>query len=363
MYVQELKLTSLTLPKVVEDAIVEKYREEQLMLAYRYKLEREEKEADRKRTEAAGIRDFNLIAGKVSPDMLRWRGIDAALDLAKSSNSKVIIMGSGSAGPGHRTAAKHRRRGWQHSSQQRYRGRQRQETNRPQARDRQDAGANRCTACAHPLAATSLPCRSSAIDVWTAMRRSVAASATSAASAMPTTVSLWRSAARRAGWRLSDRLADWPHGPAVPLPPRLPHSRVQRRPPHRYSSPLRIYLLLSVAYFFALSFLPVNDKLRFGNPGDGKSGVQVESSIAIDGSENKRGGDRDPEVHIGWARLERHITHQLSMLKHMDPAEARRRAQRELPIASLQGSVLPATGVRAAARSSIARPATSISNT
>ncbi|HNN96420.1 MAG TPA: prohibitin family protein [Pseudomonadota bacterium] len=99
VYVQELKLTSLTLPKVVEDAIVEKYREEQLMLAYRYKLEREEKEADRKRTEAAGIRDFNLIAGKVSPDMLRWRGIDAALDLAKSNNSKVIIMGSGSAGP------------------------------------------------------------------------------------------------------------------------------------------------------------------------------------------------------------------------------------------------------------------------
>lgn len=95
----------------------------------------------------------------------------------------------------------------------------------------------------------------------------------------------------------------------------------------RYSSPLRIYLLLSVLYFFALSFLPVNDKLRFGNPGDGKSGVHVESSIAIDGSENKRASERDPEVHIGWARLERHITHQLNMLKRMDPAEARRRAQ------------------------------------
>ncbi len=100
VYVQELKLTSITLPKVVEDAIVEKYHQEQLMLAYRYKLEREEKEADRKRTEAAGIRDFNLIAGKVSPDMLRWRGIDAALDLAKSNNSKVLIMGGGAAGPG-----------------------------------------------------------------------------------------------------------------------------------------------------------------------------------------------------------------------------------------------------------------------
>ena len=93
---QELKLTHIHLPKVVEDAIVEKYRQEQLMLAYRYKLEREEKEAERKRTEAAGIRDLNLIAGKVSPDMLRWRGIDATLELAKSNNSKVVVLGGSS---------------------------------------------------------------------------------------------------------------------------------------------------------------------------------------------------------------------------------------------------------------------------
>ena len=95
VYVQEIKLTQIDLPKIVENAIVEKYHQEQLMLAYKYKLEREEKEADRKRTEAAGIRDFNLIAGKVSADMLRWRSIDAALELAKSNNSKVIVLGGG----------------------------------------------------------------------------------------------------------------------------------------------------------------------------------------------------------------------------------------------------------------------------
>lgn len=95
VFVQALELIQIELPKLVEDAIDEKYHQEQLMLAYRYKLEREEKEAERKRTEAAGIRDFNLIAGKVSPDMLRWRGIDAALELAKSNNSKVIVFGGG----------------------------------------------------------------------------------------------------------------------------------------------------------------------------------------------------------------------------------------------------------------------------
>ena len=98
LYVQELRLISVELPKIVEDAILEKYHQEQLMLAYRYKLEREEKEADRKRTEAAGIRDFNQIAGKISPDMLRWRSIDAALELAKSHNSKVVVLGGGQNG-------------------------------------------------------------------------------------------------------------------------------------------------------------------------------------------------------------------------------------------------------------------------
>lgn len=95
VHVQEIRLTQIDLPKIVENAIVEKYHQEQLMLAYKYKLEREEKEADRKRTEAAGIRDYNLIAGKISPDMLRWRSIDAALELAKSNNSKVIVLGGG----------------------------------------------------------------------------------------------------------------------------------------------------------------------------------------------------------------------------------------------------------------------------
>ncbi|AKT43460.1 prohibitin family protein [Chondromyces crocatus] len=93
--IQELKLLDVKLPDVVTAAIAEKYRQEQLMLEYRYKLEREEKEAERKRTEAAGIRDFNLIAAKVSPDLLRWRGVDATLELAKSPNTKVVVLGAG----------------------------------------------------------------------------------------------------------------------------------------------------------------------------------------------------------------------------------------------------------------------------
>lgn len=91
--IQELKLMDIKLPEIVQQAIADKYQQEQLMLEYRYKLDREEKEAERKRTEAAGIRDYNLIASKVSPDLLRWRSIDATLELAKSPNSKVVVLG------------------------------------------------------------------------------------------------------------------------------------------------------------------------------------------------------------------------------------------------------------------------------
>jgi regulator of protease activity HflC (stomatin/prohibitin superfamily) len=93
--IQELKLMDIKLPEIVQAAIAEKYRQEQLMLEYRYKLDREEKEAERKRTEAAGIRDYNLIANKISPELLRWRSIEATADLAKSNNSKVVVLGGG----------------------------------------------------------------------------------------------------------------------------------------------------------------------------------------------------------------------------------------------------------------------------
>lgn len=103
-YVQlyELKLVDIELPEIVQSAIADKYKQEQLMHEYRFRLEREEKEAERRRTEAAGIRDYNLIASKVSPDMLKWRSIEASLELAKSQlelaksqNSKVVVLGGG----------------------------------------------------------------------------------------------------------------------------------------------------------------------------------------------------------------------------------------------------------------------------
>lgn len=96
--IQEIRLVDIELPKIVEAAIAEKYRQEQLMLEYRYKLEREQQEAERKRTEASGIRDYNLIVGDLSPDVLRWRDLDATAELARSPNAKVLVLGGSAAG-------------------------------------------------------------------------------------------------------------------------------------------------------------------------------------------------------------------------------------------------------------------------
>lgn len=96
--VDEVLLRELQLPEVVREAINEKHRQEQLVLTYDYRLQTETKEAERKRIEASGIRDYNTIAGPITPALLRWRGIDATVALAASRNAKVVVVGGGPDG-------------------------------------------------------------------------------------------------------------------------------------------------------------------------------------------------------------------------------------------------------------------------
>ena len=88
---QEIKLVNVSLPEIVEEAIADRYRQEQLRLEYKDRVAREEHEAERKRIEARGISDYKEIVGEES---LRWREIEAAKELAMSPNAKVIMLGS-----------------------------------------------------------------------------------------------------------------------------------------------------------------------------------------------------------------------------------------------------------------------------
>ncbi len=86
-------IEDLTLPEDIQSAIQDKLEEEQRVQAYYFILDREEYEKKRRIIEATGIRDFEEIA-KIP--ILRWRGLDVTEALATSTNSKVVIVGTGS---------------------------------------------------------------------------------------------------------------------------------------------------------------------------------------------------------------------------------------------------------------------------
>jgi len=62
-------------------------------------LQKERQEAERKRVEASGIKDFqDIVTQGISEKLLEWKGIEATVELARSSNSKVIVVGNSKTG-------------------------------------------------------------------------------------------------------------------------------------------------------------------------------------------------------------------------------------------------------------------------
>lgn len=99
IYVDEILIRDITLPETVRDSIEQKEQAKQVALAYEFRLLAEEKEKLRKKIEAEGIRDFqSTITDGISQKYLTWQGINATVELAKSNNSKVVIIGSGKSG-------------------------------------------------------------------------------------------------------------------------------------------------------------------------------------------------------------------------------------------------------------------------
>lgn len=93
----DLLLKSVILPVPVAESIESKLRAQQLSQEFEYRIQSETKEAERKKIEAQGIRDFQdtITGGGISDQFLRFKGIEATLELAKSPNSKIVIIGGG----------------------------------------------------------------------------------------------------------------------------------------------------------------------------------------------------------------------------------------------------------------------------
>lgn len=93
--VQNLLLRDIQLPPTLKASIEAKQQAEQESLRMTFVLQREKQEADRKRIEAEGIRDFQqTVASGISQQLLTWKGIEATERLATSNNAKVIMIGS-----------------------------------------------------------------------------------------------------------------------------------------------------------------------------------------------------------------------------------------------------------------------------
>jgi regulator of protease activity HflC (stomatin/prohibitin superfamily) len=92
-------IREISLPETIVTAIENKLKEEQQEQAYVYRLKREKQEAERKMTEATGIKNYqDTVSKSLTDKLLKWQGIQATLELAKSNNSKVVVIGAGNSG-------------------------------------------------------------------------------------------------------------------------------------------------------------------------------------------------------------------------------------------------------------------------
>jgi regulator of protease activity HflC (stomatin/prohibitin superfamily) len=100
-YIQlnSILIRDVTLPPTIKEAIERKLKQEQEALEYEFRLEKASKEAERQRIEAQGKADANkILSASLTDKILKDKGIEATLELAKSGNSKVVVVGSGNDG-------------------------------------------------------------------------------------------------------------------------------------------------------------------------------------------------------------------------------------------------------------------------
>ena len=93
--IENVLLRDLQLPDTLKQAIEAKQQAQQEAQRMEFVLQRERQEAERKRVEAQGIKDFqNIVTEGISDKLLHWKGIEATIELSKSQNAKVVVVGN-----------------------------------------------------------------------------------------------------------------------------------------------------------------------------------------------------------------------------------------------------------------------------
>ncbi|MEE9437682.1 MAG: prohibitin family protein [Saprospiraceae bacterium] len=92
-------IRSVQLPDKLKEAIEFKLEEEQQSLQYEFKLVKQRKEAERIIIEATAKAEANrILNASLSDKILRDKGIEATIELAKSENAKVVVVGGSGDG-------------------------------------------------------------------------------------------------------------------------------------------------------------------------------------------------------------------------------------------------------------------------
>jgi regulator of protease activity HflC (stomatin/prohibitin superfamily) len=92
----DLLIKRIILPAKIAEAIESKLIQEQRLFEYTFLIGQAEQEAKRKAIEGAGILKFQqeVASGGSFKDYLRYAGIQATVDLARSNNAKMVMVGN-----------------------------------------------------------------------------------------------------------------------------------------------------------------------------------------------------------------------------------------------------------------------------
>jgi len=83
---------SIELPVNLARSIEEKLEAEQQALRMEFVLQQVRQEAEQQRIQAQATRDAQLIIAEgLTPEILKFKSIEAFLELAKSPNAKIIV--------------------------------------------------------------------------------------------------------------------------------------------------------------------------------------------------------------------------------------------------------------------------------
>ena len=92
LVIEAVLLKSIKLPKGLYAAIEAKLKAEQAAQQMEFVLQREEKEAERKRIEAKGVRDAQkIIQEGITKMSIEWQSLEVLKEISTSENAKLII--------------------------------------------------------------------------------------------------------------------------------------------------------------------------------------------------------------------------------------------------------------------------------